>query len=183
VFLPGGTYPDSIKCKISIGNAPTWKTAAIYRVYDFIQNNGANCFATISSHYLESELNGINEYDLSQWTYGDNGQMPAGEYDWGTSNQDFINNRIEIANVNIGYFPTVFGNLENTLATTSLSYTVWDGSESINWNTAANWSSNSVPDATSYVLIPSAYNTLNDPLLPLNTEIRSLRIDPNGILN
>lgn len=183
VFLPGGTYPDSIKCKISIGAAPSWKSNAIFRVYDFIQNGGNNCFATISSHYLESELNGINEYDLSQWTYGVNGQMPAGDYDWGTANQDFINNRIEIANVNIGYFPIVFGNLENTLASTSLSYTVWDGSESSDWNTAANWNSNSIPDVTSYVLIPSSYNTLNNPLLPLNAEIRSLRIDPNGILN
>ena len=84
-FASGGTYPTELKVKVEIGLVPAWKTEAIARVYDFVQTGGNNCIANISTHYLDSELNGNQENELVQWTYGNPGQ-PAGEYEWGKAN-------------------------------------------------------------------------------------------------
>ncbi|MBN2681915.1 MAG: hypothetical protein JXR58_05370 [Bacteroidales bacterium] len=182
-FIPGGTYPSFIKCKIRIGNAPSWKADAVIRYYDFIQSSGNNCFATISTFYLDAELNGIDESDLSQWTFGANGQLPDGAYDWGFSNYNITENWVEIAMVNIGYFPTVFGNLENTLAATITEYNVWNGSVSNDWTNALNWTPNSVPGAVSYVVIPNAGTTDHDPILPAATEIKKIWLHSGAVLN
>jgi len=182
-FIPGGTYPSNIKCKISIGTSPVWKPEAISRIYDFIQQDGVNCFATIATFYLDAELNGNNENELSQWTFGANGQQPNGAYDWGFSNSNTSQNWVEISNVNIGFFPTSFGNLENTLSTTTASFVIWNGSVDTDWEKALNWTPNYVPTTTSYVVIPDANTTSNDPILPGNAEILKLWLQPGSVLN
>ncbi len=182
-FIPGGTYPDFIKAKISIGAAPVWKPGAIKRVYDFIQSGGLDCMATIATHYLESELNGNSENALSDWTYGANGQLPTGAYDWGFTNSNASENWIEIANINIAYFPTVFGNLENTLANSVAEYLVWNGSVSSNWDEPNNWTPAVVPTTISYVVIPDAATTPNDPILPAVTTINNIWLHSGAILN
>ncbi|MCX7833510.1 MAG: hypothetical protein N2490_04800 [Ignavibacteria bacterium] len=181
-FLPGGTYPDSIVVKILIGNPPIWKSNAIKRMYDFVQRGGSNCIATITTHYLDDELNGNPEQDLVQWTcYADS--VPPKVYEWGRSNLNTENNWIEIDNINIGYFPTRFGQLENTLAKSSLSYYTWKGTQSTNWNTPENWDPVGRPNETSNIIIPDAANTNYDPVIPNGTEIKTITLQSGSILN
>ncbi|MFC2111499.1 hypothetical protein ACFLQ5_03510, partial [Bacteroidota bacterium] len=181
-FISGGTYPTSLKVKISIGTAPSWKPAAIKRVYDFVQTGGFNCYATIRTHYLDAELNGNTEQELTQWTYGINGQQPAGAYEWGRSNSNTTDNWVEIVNVNIGYFPTVSGNLENTLSASELTGYTWNGSVSTDWTNVTNWTPNGSPSTTSNIVIPDAATTSNDPVL-ITTEIKTMTMESGAILN
>lgn len=182
-FIPGGTFPNNIQVKITIGAPPSWKPDAINRVYDFIQSGGVNCLATIATCYLESELNGNSENSLSDWTYGANGQQPAGAYDWGFTNSNLTENWIEIANVNIAYFPTVFGNLENTLSTSVAEYLVWNGSVDTNWDEPNNWTPVMVPGTLSYVVIPDSTTTPNDPILPMTATINNIWLHSGSVLN
>ncbi len=82
-FAASGTYPAEIKAYISIGSAPVWKTNAILREYHFIQTGGSNCYATIRTSYKDTELNGVNENRLVQWTQFSSEGTPEGGYEWG----------------------------------------------------------------------------------------------------
>ncbi len=62
-------------------------------------------------------------------------------------------------NANITY---VGGTGNDVVLTVVAGPITWDGSSSTNWNTAANWSTNTVPIATSNVIIP---NVANDPVI------------------
>ncbi len=64
-----GTLPTQITLKVSIGTAPTWKIDGINRVYDISQIGGSGTRALLKSHYLDSELNGNNENNLSFFGY------------------------------------------------------------------------------------------------------------------
>lgn len=176
------SYPTVVQVNISIGATPSWKTDAVKRVYDFIQSGGNSCRASITTHYLDSELNGNTENMLSHFTFGTPGP-PAGLYEWGKSNSNSTQNWVSISNVDISNFPSSFNTLQNTIANTLNTVYVWDGSESTDWNTAANWTTNVVPVTTSEVIIPDATTTPNDPILPSTAEIQSLNIQTNGILN
>ncbi len=181
-FGATGTYPTELKVKICIGNSPAWKTTAINRWYDFVQTGGNSCMATIKTHYSDSELNGNNESRLVQWTNGTPGP-PLGLYEWGhfTTNSD--DNWVSIANVNIGYFPTVFGQLENTLSGSELETYIWDGSESSVWANVDNWTQTGQPGIASNVIIPDASTTPNDPSLPTSTNIKTIALEAGSILN
>lgn len=181
-FTEGVTPPSQILVKIRIGTSPLWKTSAINRLYDFIQIGGSNCLATIADHYLDSELNGISENELVQWTNGTPGP-PLGEYEWGRSDFNSVNNWVAIANVEIGYFPTSFGKLENTLSKSELDSYLWNGSQSTAWSTIENWTPAGTPSDISSVVIPDASTTLNSPELSALTEIKNLTIEPVGKLN
>ncbi len=56
---------------------------------------------------------------------------------------------------------------------------VWDGSLSINWNSAANWSLNRVPLATDDVVIPSGGN---QPVVNANAVCNNLTINSGASL-
>ena len=182
-FATGGTYPTEIKAKISIGTSPVWKADAVNRLYDFVQTGGSGCLATIATHYLDTELNGNVEKELVHWTYGTDGQLPSGLYEWGHSNSNQIDNWIEISNISIEHFPTSFGKLENTLAKSDVVSYIWNGSLSTNWATPDNWTPAGTPSGTSNVIIPDASTTLYSPILPASTELKSLNIETAGILN
>ncbi len=182
-FLSGGTYPTEINAKIRIGSAPTWKTTAVERVYDFIQTGGSGCYATVAAHYLDAELNGNTENNLMHWTYGTDGQLPAGSYEWGRSNSNQIDNWIEIANVNIAFFPTSFGKLENALDLTSNNVYTWNGSQSTLWTNVENWTPNGSPSETSNIIIPDASTTLYSPVLPASASINTMYIETGGVLS
>jgi hypothetical protein len=100
-FTPGGTLPSEIKMKIKIGTSPSWKPVAIKRTYDFIQTGGSNCFVTLATHYLDSELNGNEEYDLVQWANGTPGP-PPGLSEFGRSSINTTDNFVSIANIDFG---------------------------------------------------------------------------------
>ena len=56
----------------------------------------------------------------------------------------------------------------------------WDGSSSTDWNTAANWSSNSVPTSSDDVTIP---DVANDPILSSSSDVcKDLTIQNGAIL-
>lgn len=181
-FSSTGTFPSQIQVKISIGSAPTWKPTAIKRKYDIIQTGGNNCAATVKTHYLESELNGLIENNLTQWTYGDPGP-PAGLFDWGSSNRSTSENWVEISNIDISNFPTTFGQLENTLGVPAVVGYEWNGSVSTVWMNSANWTPAGIPSSISEVFIPDASSTTFSPSLPATTEIKSLTIAIDGVVN
>lgn len=181
-FITEGTYPTELIAKISIGAAPSWKSDAILRTYDFIQSGGSNCFASISTHYLDSELNGNNENDLVHWTNGTPGP-PLGLYEWGRSDFNTTNNWVAISNIDIGEFPSGFGELENTLAAPTITSFVWNGSISTSWDLAGNWTPNGVPTAASAIIIPDAATTTFSPTLPLSAEIKTMTIEASGVVN
>ena len=181
-FTADGTRPTELKVKILPGEVPTWKSDAVQRTYDFIQTGGNNCIAAVKTHYLESELNGNDEQDLTQWTYGNPGP-PAGSYEWGRSNHDLAANWVEIDNVQIAYFPTTFGQLENCLSSTEINYYTWNGSQNTNWGTLENWTPTGLPSASTKVIIPDASTTPNDPTASTSVEILALEIQSGGVLN
>ncbi len=57
----------------------------------------------------------------------------------------------------------------------------WDGSASTDWNTAANWSTNTVPINTSSITIPGGVP--NNPALPSNITLAGLTMNTAGVLN
>ncbi len=181
-FTPGGTYPTQLQVKIRIGSSPSWKPTAIERIYDFVQTGGSECIAAIVSHYLDTELNNNIENELVQWTNGTPGP-PSGLFEWGRSNLNSTDNWVGIANVNIGYFPSVFGQLENTLSKSELPSYTWNGSQSTLWTTIENWTPVGNPSSASNIIIPDASTTSNDPILPVTTSIRTITINSGGILN
>lgn len=184
-FNPGATtLPTFLKLRVVIGAAPAWRTGAINRVYDLIQSGGDNSIGSFRCHYLDSELNGNTEDQLSLWTPWDNVGNPP-NLDNGKSNYSVTNNWVELSDVMIMYFPPAFGMFPITLDETELSYSRWTGLVSTDWNNAANWSPMSVPTPSSYVKIPDATTTPNDPTLPANanTQIMSLLLETGFILN
>ena len=63
------TPPTSIQVNIKLGVAPSWKTDAIQRTYDIIHTGGSATGVMLKLHYLDTELNGIPDADLSTWDY------------------------------------------------------------------------------------------------------------------
>jgi hypothetical protein len=154
-FNAGGTYPTDLEVSVSIGAAPSWKSTAIERIYDFVQTGGSGCFANVATHYLESELNGNDENELVQWTSSAPTTPPYGLYEWGRSDVNLTENWVEIANVNIANFPTSSGELENTLSAAENTIYTWNGSVSSDWATLENWTPNGSPSSVSNVNIPN----------------------------
>jgi hypothetical protein len=72
------------------------------------------------------------------------------------------------------------------ISTYSIQAQTWDGSASNDWNTAANWSTNTVPIATGNVTIPNVTALPNFPKLASNITLNNLtantasKIDFNG---
>jgi len=88
-------------------------------------------------HYLHSELNG-NERPI--WLFGGwNAGPPPGVNEFGRSDIDYVDNWIAITNVDLGTFPSSFGQLENTLAVSELANYTWNGSQSSDWTILENW--------------------------------------------
>ena len=171
----GGTYPAEIQLKISIGTSPSWKPAAINRIYEYIQTGGSGSFLTLATHYLDTELNGNNENELVMWGYGTPGPIP-GLNEYGRSNNSTTDNWVAISNVNIGYFPTGFGQFENTFANSELDSYTWNGSRSNSWIDQDNWTPVGTPSSISDIIIPDASTTLHSPTINDNIIIKNLTI-------
>lgn len=181
IFPNVGTLPTSMSLKIAIGAAPSWRTGAINRTYDFIQTGASGTKAVIKAHYLDSELNGNLETKLVDWAY-----IVAGPtvLEQGRSNYNTTENWVELTNVNVGlYFTGTFGQVLLTLDESAAGSLTWNGSVSDSWTTAANWTPNATPSDFTVVYIPDAATTPNDPLLNPAVLLGSLNIDAGGILN
>ncbi|NUY81874.1 hypothetical protein HUK80_13300 [Flavobacterium sp. MAH-1] len=180
IFPPVGTLPTSMSLKIAIGAAPSWRTGAINRTYDFIQTGGSGTKAIIKARYLDSELNGNNESKLVDWAYivSSNTTLEQGRSNYSTSD-----NFVELTNVNVGlYFTGTFNQVLLTLDESEANVLTWNGSVSNSWTTAANWTPNATPSDNTSVIIPNATTTPNDPLLNPAVLLGSLNIETGGIL-
>lgn len=174
---PGGTYPTELQAKISIGTIPPWKPSAINRIYEFIQTGGIGCDASITTHYLDTELNGNNENELVGW----NAQLhPLVVEEKGRLNYNTTDNWVSLPASDISGWATSFGEEEYSLAKSdTLS---WNGSQSTSWFTNENWTPAGVPTNTSVVIIPDASATPNSPALSAFSEVKDLTINANGLL-
>ncbi len=177
-FVNQGILPVQMSFKIRIGTAPEWKLNAIQRTYDITQTGASNTSATINLYYLDSELNGNVEDQLTFWEYS---ALSSKVIERGNSNNNPINNWVELANIDISYLSNSFGSRLNTLANSATSYKTWLGSISTEWNNGTNWTDGAPPAATDDVLIPGG--TTYNPTLPAETEIRTLRIYNGAVLN
>lgn len=181
IFFPTtGTLPTSMSLKTVLGTAPSGKTDAILRNYDFIQTGGTGTKATISAHYLDSELNSNTESNLVDWVVQ---VSPSQLIEQGRTNYNTTDNYTELANVNVAFFTSSFGAKFLTLANSQVATVTWNGSVSTSWTTAANWTPNATPSDATNVIIPDASTTPNDPILNNTVTIGSLNIQSGGILN
>ncbi|WP_284650856.1 T9SS sorting signal type C domain-containing protein [Flavobacterium terrisoli] len=181
IFPNIGTLPTSMSLKIAIGAAPSWRTGAINRTYDFIQTGGSGTKAVIKAHYLDTELNGNAEIKLVDWAYI---VASSTVLEQGRSNYNTTENWVELTNVNVGlYFTGTFNQVLLTLDESAAGSLTWNGSVSDSWTTAANWTPNATPSDFTIVYIPDAATTPNDPTLNPAVLLGSLNIDAGGILN
>lgn len=182
LFTNAGTLPTSMSAKVIIGTAPGWRSGAIKRFYDIIQNDAANTKAVIRQHYLDSELNGNDESKLVFWA-----KTPTKEFEQGKSNISTSENWVEISNADVGrYFVSAFGNVyitmdEYTQGTgTDPLVLVWNGSVSNSWITAENWTPTGTPSEATTLYIP---HTTTPPNLNPGSKAKHLIIQPGGIVN
>jgi len=177
-----GTLPTEITLKISIGAAPTWKTERIKRIYDISQIGGNGTKAILKSHYLDSELNGNVEINISFFSY----VFPSSTLlDRGVTQLNTTDNWITLNNADFGNLPPVFGVIEHGFGVSISDVITWDGSESTDWYNQYNWIPAYSPGATRRVIIPDAATTLNDPIIAISSSssVKTLSIQPGGILN
>ncbi|TCN58908.1 hypothetical protein EV142_103355 [Flavobacterium circumlabens] len=177
-FANVGTMPTELSVKVNIGVAPSWQTGAINREMEVIQTGAVGTSATVSYHYLDSELNGNDEQHLVLW-------VKIGNIEYGASASDVNDNWVSLSNVNIAFFSGTFDSTKNiTLDEYSTNNTLtWNGSVSTSWTTVANWTPNIGPSITKNIIIPDALTTPFDPVLPLVTGIKSVTLQSGAILN
>ncbi len=177
-FTSDGTIPTEVSAKIIIGTSTAWRSGAINREIEIIQTGGSWTKAMFTCHYLDSELNGNTEHRLSFWTkYMD--------YEYGRSGQNSDENWVSLSNINVAFFPSSFDDARNlTLDEFSEVTTItWNGSLSDSWTSVENWTPNSGPSAEKNIIIPDNATTPNAPTLPAVTEVKSITIEANGVLN
>jgi hypothetical protein len=190
-----GDTPAYITMIPSIGSSSCCETPApnpapILRYYEIllpITNPGL--YTSVNLHYLDSELNGNDEdeittadYDIPTpiasggsgkgWTTHD--EHGRAQYDINTTGAKFVG----WANVPISYFIYVPGQTGDpgyphdwrtifSLYTHSNSaYKKWKGTEDSNWNNGANWLPEGAVDSNSRIIIPDAATLTHLPVLP-----------------
>ncbi|NVO03092.1 MAG: T9SS type A sorting domain-containing protein, partial [Bacteroidetes bacterium] len=180
-FSSSGTVPTEIDLKINIGTAPSWKTDAIQRYYDILRVGGTSSnLVTLSLHYLDSELNSNPESNLVTWDF--HPSIPKLE-EHGKATNSSTDNWIMISNRSVTYFDGTYDTHPWTISNSITPDFTWQGSSSSDWTDQNNWSGNICPISTSDVTIPDASTTLNDPILPASTSIKTLTLSNGAILN
>lgn len=184
IYFPNtGTLPSTLGVKISLGQAPSWRSGGVKRVYEITQTGaiaGDPTAATITSAYLDSELNGNDEERLAFWSYRFG---PNLMYEHGRANHSTSNNWVKLTNINMAFFPSTYGTLQIGFDEGELDSLVWNGSASNSWTTVNNWTPNGAPSDYVKVIIPDAATTTFDPSLPFETTITSLKLKNGAILN
>ena len=153
-FDPAGTLPSEVSVKISLGNAPSWKPAAIKRTYEFIQTGASNSYTEMSVHYLNSELNENTEDNLVYWAVFGYPTPVANEM--GRFDNDTVNNWVSGRQTPVGMWPSTFVNMQMTLAESENPIITWNGSISTSWIVAGNWTPAAIPNKFSEAVIPDA---------------------------
>ncbi len=178
IFQNVGTIPSELSVKVTLGNAPAWNTGTVKRIYDVSYVNGAGFKALMKFHYQDSELNGNTENQLAifRYRYYDFLQVESGK-----TNFNSTENWVELANVS-GILTTMpFGIVEWSLANSSATSKVWNGSASTDWTNSLNWTGG-IPGSTDMVTIPSTLGYYS-PTFPSSTTVAGLFIDSNATVN
>ncbi len=182
-FQNVGTLPTSMSVRVTLGAAPTWKPGAINRIFALIQTGGVNCTASLTGHYLDSELNGNVENTLVIWRCIYPFTLGSG-VEFGRSAFDLTNNWVSLSSLPIYLLPSTFGQWEGSMASAETSTSTWNGSVSTAWNNALNWTPTSIPSAISNVVIPDASSTTFDPTTITDTTFfLTILINNGGIVN
>ena len=181
-FMGISTKPSWVSCTISIGTAPTWKSGAVMRTYNFTQNGSGTDKVSTNLHYLDSELNGNNESKIVLWDEHSGGS-PIHEH--GKSNNDITNNWISLSGLSISYLSAT--DKQWALSNSAITKNTWlgaDGTEPTKWDLAANWSAGHYPGDSGYladtVLIPSG--VAHYPILTSSVEMSTLEIESGASL-
>ncbi len=184
IIFPGGgiKLPSAMSAKLTLGAAPAWKEGAILRQFDIIQADADGTKAIIRQHYLDTELNGNNETKLVFWAHT---VSPLKTFDQGRSNNNTTKNWVEIANADISlYFKDTFGQVYISLDEGAVSDLTWTGAESTSWITAANWSPQGVPSATTKVLIPNvSTGAKRYPTIDATASVKAITIEAGAVVN
>ncbi len=93
-----------------------------------------------------------------------------------SGNSSITSNSGIVQNLNGG----TFGIVDNTGSLITDPGTIWSGCTNTNWNTAANWLSNTVPVATDMVIIPGA--PANQPVISATALARTVTVLSNATL-
>ncbi|MBA2498880.1 MAG: hypothetical protein H0V30_04060 [Chitinophagaceae bacterium] len=137
---------------------------AISRYYDITVPSGTYT-ATLRLHYKDEELNGNTENEMGMWNYDSTQWIPLGK----TAN-DTVSNYVEQSDLT---------DITNRW-TISINPTVvlWNGSESTDWNTAANWTvyvgSGSTPPAATDVVVLGGLAHTYQPTISTTVNIKNL---------
>ncbi len=171
----GGTTGNSDSDNtITICDAPTATAASAIGVAQFTANwntqTGAssylldvsltNTFATFVGSYEDYEV--IGGASLSQIV---SGLSPSTDY--------YYRLRAKNSSGNSAY-----SNIIGPVTTLDVDEVEWDGSESTDWHTAANWEYNTLPSSTIGAIIPSA--PANQPKITASTSCQYLTIEPGA---
>jgi len=162
-FLNTGIKPTWLKCKVSIGTAPTWRGEAIKRYYSFAQSGGTDRIIA-KLHYLDSEMHDAetDETKLVFWdaydpAFAQNNFIKY--YPRNKNDQNSSNNWVQLTGPAINYIATS-SNLDVKqwgLSYTNVTKHVWTGNGSPtydgDWSLPGNWAGG-VPTANDDVLIP-----------------------------
>ena len=182
-FENTGTLPTSISLKLSIGANPSWKTSGVKRVYSLIQTGAVGSSptaATIKAGYLDSELNNNDESKLVYFSYRN---PPGILFEHGRASINTTENWVKLSNINMAFFPSAFGTLELGLSANEIQTLTWNGSVSTSWTTVNNWTPNGAPSDFVNIIIPDATTTTYDPIVPIATTIKAIKLQNNSILN
>ena len=201
--VPGGIKPKWMKCKITIGTAPTWRNEAINRYYSFSQFQGDETTPKgtdrmiFKLHYLDSELHDT-ELDESQLVYWD-AYHPDFEannftqyYPRNKNGNNVNDNWVQLNGPSINYISTSdqLDVKQWGLSYSNVTIHSWTGNGSPSfdgdWSLPGNWNGG-VPQSNNDVIIPHPSSLPADNngdlnpyvnLLPIiaPSEIRSLEI-------
>ena len=188
--VSGQTLPTSMTLRVSIGTAPCWGTSCLdnplsvtNRKYEFTQIGGSGTKASYRANYLDSELaSGVNESFLSLYSYYSPTTVKT-EIGW--SNYDATNNYISIDNIDLANIPSggTLGDYQVTIAPTTTTIHVWNGSLSTDWATAGNWTPSGVPTNLIAADIPDHALYTNQPTLSTGAQCMYLILETGGVLN
>ena len=150
------------------------------RIIEPIQTGASGAFSTNNLNYLDSELNGNTEANLTLWNWQPGYPAPV---EHGVSNINTTQNWIGSANFPVEILPSSFGTEYISFANTQTVLNTWNGSASTDWNNWINWTKGVVPGSTDDVIIPDTEPLLYEPTMPASTTINSLNIQAGGVIN
>ncbi len=193
-----GILPDSIMFVITKGadrGIHANKTNAVKRLYQMIRAGGvAPTSYTMKMHYLDSELNGLDESKLVLWDHHVPYITVNTPHNHGKSAQNTTDNWVQLTGHGIKY---IDDNKDEEIGkstkywmfaeptTADLAGKLWIGAKDDDWNKSENWTGG-IPTCADNVIVPDMgsgyYPTL--PSAPAAAaKAKSIEIVPGGILN